>query len=1114
MANNLVSPGVQVTVIDESNYAPTAVGTTPFILMATAQDKTNSSGSVATATTKANAGKVYTVGSQRELTSLFGLPNFPTDASGNRLYGSELSEYGLHAAFNVLDVTSSAYVMRADVDLNQLQGTSIRPSSAAAGGTLWLNASATSWGLFSWDATAQAFNKITPTFLTDSTQISGDAPKSSYGNVGNYVIVGTNANNPVYTKNYLGSWVLVGSTAWQSTCSPALQATYANVTTLTATNSIKINNTTISLTGTTDAQLVAQIQALNSGAGITGVTAAIVNNKFTLFATSASKSDGTTTDGKVSISAVSPSSGSTPLSQMGIIAGTYAGPALQFSAHSSIPQWKTINSTPRPTGSVWVKTTAYNYGANISLYRRNSVTSTWDLVPASLYGNDTDAIYGLDPTRGGLGIPKNSLFVRYNSGFSSTNPELTFKVLERAATGPTIVTGKIANPTLTAGNTFTINATQTGSASISSTITITVPNSPNNTVQGLASAFNIAMATNSILDVSASVDSYGHFVFTHAAGGTMFVTDTSGTPVAAMGIDNTVPYVSNTTRNPSILRMSNWVYPTELIEQATQPTSIPSNGTLWYYSGIQEADIMVNVNNVWKGYRNVTQDTRGYNLSQTDPNGSIFSYSAPTIQSDGTALVHGDLWIDNSDYDAYPVIWRWSSVSNTGAGSSDQWVKIDTTDSTTENGIVFADARWDGNTDNTGGDHDIFLDKIVPITQLLGSNYVDLDAPNPALYPNGCLLFNTRRSSNNVKKYVRNYYNGTNFPLLGLPLVKDTWQSYSGKKWNNVPYFGRQAVRNVVVSAMEEAITNSTDLREEGKSFNLLACPGYVELLNSLKVLNDDRKNTGFIIGEVPMGLSTDTTTILNYLTDSLGAGTTSEAALNTNDPYTAVFYPGAAIMNPLSGVGSIVVPMSTPMLRTFIRSDQISEVWFAPAGNTRGVIDNVQSIGYINRMNNNSFVSTGVPQSLRDILYENQINPITYFPGVGRINYGNHTRQSDATALDRINVARLVAYLRGRIEALVRPLVFQPNDKLTRDTAKSLIDKLMIDVTTRRGLYDHLVVCDATNNTNSTIDRNELHIDIAIEPVKAVEFIYIPVRLKATGQIGAGNLTTSTPLA
>jgi phage tail sheath protein FI len=72
----------------------------------------------------------------------------------------------------------------------------------------------------------------------------------------------------------------------------------------------------------------------------------------------------------------------------------------------------------------------------------------------------------------------------------------------------------------------------------------------------------------------------------------------------------------------------------------------------------------------------------------------------------------------------------------------------------------------------------------------------------------------------------------------------------------------------------------------------------------------------------------------------------------------------------------------------------------------------------------------------------------------------------------------------------------------------------LLNDVAARRGVYDFLVVCDRSNNTNATIDRNELHIDIAIEPVKSVEFIYIPVRLKATGQIKAGNLTPATPIA
>ena len=124
MANSLVSPGVQVTVIDESNYAPTAVGTVPFILMATAQDKTNASGTLATGTTMANAGKVFNISDQRDLVSKFGLPIFPTDASGARKYGDELCEYGLYAAHNVLSAINSAYVVRADVDLSELNARS------------------------------------------------------------------------------------------------------------------------------------------------------------------------------------------------------------------------------------------------------------------------------------------------------------------------------------------------------------------------------------------------------------------------------------------------------------------------------------------------------------------------------------------------------------------------------------------------------------------------------------------------------------------------------------------------------------------------------------------------------------------------------------------------------------------------------------------------------------------------------------------------------------------------------------------------------------------------------------------------------------------------------
>ena len=1090
MANSLVSPGVQVTVIDESNYAPTAVGTIPFILMATAQDKTNPSGSLATGTSKENAGKIFNVSDQRNLSSLFGIPSFPTDFSGNRIYGSELAEYGLHAAHNVLSSISSAYVVRADIDLGQLEGSEGRPFAKAAGGTLWLDASITSWGVFEWDAYNQIFVRKSPAFIYTGENLNNGVPRKSFGSIGDYAIVGyENSANPLYYKNYLNNWVLVGGATWQTTV-PTLQASNSSVTTINAADSITINGTTVSISGTTDSSLADDVNL----AAITGVTAAIVGSKFSLFATAAAESNGSDADGKIAIANVG---GGTALTALGIDAQTYARPLVQFSRHSSVPQWKAINSTPRPNGSVWVKTTNYNYGANIATYRRNTVTEAWDAVPCLVYGSDADANLGLDPTKGGLGIAKSSLYTQYDVAGDGT---VTYKVWTRYATGATTVVGTESNPTLTTADSFYISVSQTGSSTFTTPQLITVAASPANDVRNVAgniSALNIT-------DLQASVNTNNQLVITHAAGGVVILKDETGTLLADLGITTDIANVRS--GNDDDLVVSNWVEPSNpsIITQPSEPLAVSPDGTLWYYSTPLEADIMINVNNVWRGYQSdgAGLDARGFDLTVTDPNGPIFSYSQPTVNSVSAALNYGDIWIDTSDYDNYPKIWRWESKDGT-----DQWVQIDTSDATTENGIVFADARWD-----TDGTSDVFLDDLTPITTLLTSDYTDLDAPDPELYPNGCLLFNTRRSSNNVKKYVKNYFTVDSFPQLSLPTVKATWQTYSGKKYNNVPYFGRQAVRNVVVSAMQEAVDNNQELREEGKAFNLLVAPGYPELLDTLKMLNDDRKNTGFVIGEVPMGLSTDQTTVENYLLDATGSGTNGEDGLTTNDPYTAVFYPGAATVNPISGVGNIVVPMSTVMLKTMIRSDQVSDLWFAPAGNVRGVADCI-AIGYVNRANNNSFERTGTPQGLRDLLYKNRVNPVTYFPQVGYINYGNHTRQSEATALDRINVSRLVSYLRGRLEQIVRPLVFEPNDKITRDKAKAICDQLLNDVLSRRGLYDFLVVCDRSNNTNATIDRNELHIDIAIEPIKAVEFIYIPVRIKATGQIKAGNLGPSLPL-
>jgi phage tail sheath protein FI len=222
------------------------------------------------------------------------------------------------------------------------------------------------------------------------------------------------------------------------------------------------------------------------------------------------------------------------------------------------------------------------------------------------------------------------------------------------------------------------------------------------------------------------------------------------------------------------------------------------------------------------------------------------------------------------------------------------------------------------------------------------------------------------------------------------------------------------------------------------------------------------------------------------------------EDGLVSTSEYLAVYYPSGFATN-LDG-NSVVVPPSHMMLRTFIRSDNVSYPWFAPAGVRRGVLDNVSSIGYVDVNDGNLFKSIGVTVGLRDVMYANRLNPITNLPGVGLVAYGQKTRAAMTSAMDRVNVARLVCYLRTVLDQVARPFVFEPNDTITRNQVKAGFEAVLNDLVAKRGLYDYLVVCDTSNNTPDRIDRNELYVDIAIKPVKAIEFIYIPVRLVATG--------------
>ena len=1104
----LVSPGVEVTIIDQSQYIPAATNSVPYILLATASNKISGSGvGIAAGTLAVNANRVYLLTSQRDLAATYGVPFFYQTTAGTPINGYELNEYGLLAAYSALGISNRCYVQRVDIDLAELTATLVRPTGSPTNNTYWLDTASTHWGIFQWNQTTSAFSNQLPIVITDTADLepSSTVPLQTIGSIGNYAVTATNIYNPIYYKrggptasqttatelsNYYNTWVLVGSDDWK-TAWATVQGTLAP-TSLTAGNTVIINGTTVTVPVSPNNTVSGLSAAINTAA-ITGVYSAVIGGKLSLYANSTATADGSTAgEGLVSIS----NGTGTPLSTLGITGKTYEAPAYFAGYSYQAPRWAAGQAQPEPTGSVWLKINNVNLGTNLVVKKFNSTLGTFVLQNCPVYVRDAAANYALDPSGGGQFITAGSTYAEYDPTPNDGTMPVTagFQILERYATGPTIITGDLsftstATP-FTPGNTFTISASAAGSSNMSDPVTATIIGT------GTIADFVSAVSAADVPYVSTSVNSAGNLVFTHSQGGVIVLHNVTGTPVTDAGFNDAVRGC-----RPALvideLELSNWVTTPTFTYTASDnaPNQDPADGRLWYYSAAtNNADIMIQNNGAWMGYQMVTNDVRGENLTLTNAAGPIFSTTAPTTQTNESSspLAYGDLWINTSDLENYPMISRWTNVSGVA-----QWVQIDNTDQTTSNGILFADARWAPN-----GTTNPITDPFPTITSLLVSDYLDLDAPDPALFPQGTLLFNTRRSGFNVKSFQVNYFNSTTFPDSVLPSETNAWVTASGNRNDGSPYMGRQAQRALIVKALKDGIDTSTQIREEINQFNLIACPQYPELAPNMVALNNERGDTAFTVVDTPLRLTPQQ--IVEFATNNNGLGRATGDGLLVGDAYAGAFYPSCQTTD-LSG-NPVVQPPSHMMVRTIIRSDEVAYPWLAPAGTRRGVIDNAAQIGYVNEITG-EFITLGVNQGLRDVLYTNRINPITFIPGVGITNFGNKTTTSLASALDRINVARLVAFVRGRLNEIAKQYLFEPNDQITRDSIQSACTSLMIDLVAKRGIYDYLVVCDLSNNTPTTIDRNELYVDIAIEPVKAVEFIYIPVRIQNTGTIA--NATT-----
>lgn len=298
------------------------------------------------------------------------------------------------------------------------------------------------------------------------------------------------------------------------------------------------------------------------------------------------------------------------------------------------------------------------------------------------------------------------------------------------------------------------------------------------------------------------------------------------------------------------------------------------------------------------------------------------------------------------------------------------------------------------------------------------------------------------------------------------------------------------AKRLAIKTALQAEINSNTEVRSEMYEYNLIVCPGYPEVVDELLALSVAVNDEAFVIGDTPCFKSPDE--VANW-------ANTSERFNSTSVAY---YYPWGLASN-LDGNDVVCAP-SGVALRTYAYSDSVAELWFAPAGVRRGLVTGVSKVGYVTGElgTPTTFIECNLNQGQRDNLYEfyKNINPIVYFPGRGIIIWGQKTAASAASALDRVNVVRLVMYMKRGLRKGAFPFVFEPNDQITRDNLKAAADGFLNDILIKRGLYDFVTLCDESNNTPTRIDRNELWLDVAIKPVKAAEFIYIPIRVLNTG--------------
>jgi hypothetical protein len=263
----------------------------------------------------------------------------------------------------------------------------------------------------------------------------------------------------------------------------------------------------------------------------------------------------------------------------------------------------------------------------------------------------------------------------------------------------------------------------------------------------------------------------------------------------------------------------------------------------------------------------------------------------------------------------------------------------------------------------------------------------------------------------------------------------------------------------------------------EAYQYNLLFAPGLLDDTHPAQVTN-------IIANTIARGDSMYVVDLTSY-NSSLGNAVTQAQTRDTS--YAAAYWPWVRIIDPATGK-HVWVPASTVIPGVYAFNDKVSAPWFAPAGINRGGLNTVLQAQY------------KLSQGNRDTLYANNINPIATLPKQGVVVFGQKTLQKTASALDRVNVRRLMIELKSYIRQIADTIVFEQNTIATRNNFLARVTPYLDIIQQKQGLYAYKVIMDESNNGPAVIDQNQLVGQIYIQPTRTAEFISLDFILLPTG--------------